>query len=109
MVAVTIVLDSLGAVLLPGAAWLAVAWLLPTLALTAATLALSTAFDPVRAGLGMSAGWLLLTVPASGPRQGPAACRALSAQFLSLAVIAGATIVLFTRSNSAPVPLRRNS
>ena len=109
VVAVTIALDSLAAVLLPGAAWVSVAWLLPTLALTAATLALSTAFDPVRAGLGMSAGWLLLTVPPLVLGKEPLLAVHSSAQFLSVAVIAGATIVLFARSNSAPVPLRRNS
>jgi hypothetical protein len=109
VVAVTIALDSLAALLLPGAAWVAVAWLLPTLALTAATLALSTAFDPVRAGLGVSAGWLLLTVPPRVLGKDPLLAVRSSAQLLSMALIAGATIVLFARSNSAPVPLRRNS
>lgn len=55
------------ALLLPGPSWAATAWLLPALAGTALTLALSTWSTVTRAALWVTAGWVAMTVVTAGP------------------------------------------
>lgn len=57
----------IAALLLPGPLWAAAAWLLPALAGTMLTLALSTWFTVSRAALGVTAVWMATTIVAAGP------------------------------------------
>lgn len=57
--ATTVVLAAGAALALPGMSWTAAAWILPALALTLTTLALSTATSPERAAIGVSLTWVL--------------------------------------------------
>ncbi len=56
------------AALLPGSPWLAVAWLLPALALVTASLALASRFEPVVSAAGLAAVWLAVSLSALAPR-----------------------------------------
>jgi hypothetical protein len=55
-------LAGLGALALPDVGWTAVAWLLPSLGLTAATLALSTSFHPQIAAAAVAGTWVAIAV-----------------------------------------------
>lgn len=83
----TVLLAGAAALLLPGASWLAVAWLLPALALTAGTLALSTWFEPLHSALGLAALWLAVTAPAFAPGSDPLLVVRSGAQLACLAVL----------------------
>jgi hypothetical protein len=67
VLAVAVPVLLVGAMLLPGPSWAAAAWLLPALAGTALTVALSTWFTVSRAALGVAAAWLATTVVVAGP------------------------------------------
>jgi hypothetical protein len=98
VVAATLVPTALAALALPGPWWLAVALLLPALALCAAALGLATVVRPAIALAGVAAGWLgvgtglTVTVRASAA-YGPAG------QLAAAAVLAaGAALFIFRRS-----------
>lgn len=55
-------LAMVGALLLPELNWTAAAWVLPALAVTGATLALSTWFDPLWSAGGVGAAWVVVVV-----------------------------------------------
>jgi hypothetical protein len=57
----TMVLGGLAALALPRLDWTATAWLLPSLALVTASLALSTLIPPLRASMAVGVGWLVVT------------------------------------------------
>lgn len=57
--ATSFVLAALAALLLPGLGWLTAAWILPGLAITATTLALSTWWQPLTAALTVATVWLV--------------------------------------------------
>lgn len=59
---VTLALAGLAALTLPGFGWTAAAWLLPSLGLTAASLALSTWMAPARAFGAVTAAWLAFVI-----------------------------------------------
>jgi hypothetical protein len=67
VLAVAVPVLLIAAILLPGPSWAAAAWLLPALAGTALTLALSTWFTVSRAALGVTAAWVATTVLTAGP------------------------------------------
>lgn len=81
---------------LPGAAWAAAAWLLPSLGLTLGSLALATAVDPIRAAVAVAVGWVGLVTVAT-----ETAADALvvfgSAGQLVAALVAGLAAVALTR------------
>jgi hypothetical protein len=58
VLAATTVLAAGAAALLPGVGWAAIAWLLPSLGLAAATIALSTVTTPLRAGVLVMGTWV---------------------------------------------------
>ncbi len=84
--------------LLPWPAWTAAAWLLPALACTALTLALSTWFPVSGAALGITAMWVVTTAVASGPGFRDVVL-VLSTPMLSLYVVVAvvATLVFWWR------------
>jgi hypothetical protein len=98
VVGLSVVIGLLGALLLPGPGWWAVAWLLPALLLCVSTLALATAMPLVRAAAVFGSAWLVVVgaaaVAGSPVRPlmfGPSA----QAGYLATALAAGA--VLFAR------------
>lgn len=78
IVSATTVLTGVAAILVPAGGWTAVAWLLPAVALTAATLALGR-FIPLQVGAALLAtGWMIVAVSTLNPFR-PAAETVLSA------------------------------
>lgn len=63
--ATTAVLAAAAALALPGLSWTAAAWILPALALTLTTLALSTVTSSERAAIGVSLTWVLVVMGAA--------------------------------------------
>jgi hypothetical protein len=72
VVATTTVPTLVAALLLPGTTWFAVAWLLPSLAVSTGTLALSTRTTPETAAGLLSVVWLAVVVPAAFDRSATA-------------------------------------
>jgi hypothetical protein len=99
---------------LPDLALIDVAWLLPALAVSTATLALATFIGPIKAGIVVGACWLVL-VPisvllAEHDRHVVAEQLFLfrpAAQFVCVAVAVAASIVLFTRRRALGVVASR--
>ena len=107
VVAVTVVLAALAALLLPVGHWMAAAWLLPSLALTSLTLALSRDCDPVRPAAALSGLWLAVSLSALRPGGDPALVAGAAVQVASLAAIAAALVLVLARRTAAPLLLRR--
>lgn len=110
IVATTTVLTGFAAALLPAGGWTAVAWLLPAVALTAATLALGR-FIPLQVGAGLLvAGWIVAAVASANPFR-PAVEAAFSAfepagQIVSVVVAVASGLVLL-RPGTPPHVLSR--
>ena len=66
VLATAMILTGLATPLLPGPPGIAAAWLLPALALTLATLALSTRFSPLPSAATLAAAWLGAVLVANG-------------------------------------------
>jgi hypothetical protein len=62
VIATTIPLLAVAALAAPGGGWAVFGWVLPSVALVAITLALSTAISPERAGVVVGVGWLVAVV-----------------------------------------------
>jgi hypothetical protein len=97
---------ALAAALMPVGAWLATAWLLPALALTAGTVALSTRLDAHVAASALTTGWLAL-VMLGVSQHDPFFPADPSVQLGSLAVLMLATAVLVYRGRDLAEILRR--
>jgi hypothetical protein len=65
VLAVTVPIVAAAGVALPGSAWLAASWFLPTAGLTCAALALTARLAPVAAVGVVATGWVLVTAPAA--------------------------------------------
>lgn len=100
VVAVTVLLAAALALLLPGAPWLAVAWLLPALALTATTLALSTWFEPLRVAGGLTVAWLSLSLPGVLPGHDPLLAVRAGVQLACLVLLVAALAVVALRRDA---------
>jgi len=93
----TLVLTVVAAVALPGLGWTAVAWLLPALGLTLASLALATYVAPPMA-FGIVAGaWLAGTIASAAEVDDALVAFDATAQLAFAVVIAAATLVLLQR------------
>jgi hypothetical protein len=96
----TLLLAGAGAALLPGAPWLAVAWLLPALALATLTLAVATYVDIVWAACGLSAAWLSAVLSGFAAGNDPLLAFRAGAQITCLvAALAGAVVVAVRRNS----------
>ena len=62
VIATTLPLLAVAALVAPGSGWVVFGWVLPSFALVAITLALSTAISPERAGVVVGVGWLVAVV-----------------------------------------------
>ena len=105
----TLLLIAVSAVLLPLDGWLVAAWLLPSLALSAATLAASTRVDPAWAGGLIVVAWLLAvfgTVRVTGDRL---AAFGPTSQLLCAVLLALSVAVLVHRGRIPAADLRENS
>jgi hypothetical protein len=89
----TVVIAGLGSLALLGHGWTAVAWLLPALALSATTLALSAQVTPVWAAAGVLTSWVAVVLVVRRGGDDLAAFGA-AGQLVALAVVALATAVL---------------
>ena len=93
----TFALTAAGAALLPQQGATAAAWLLPALALTAGTLALSTRFDPAKAAIVMVVAWFAVSLPALRPGSPPLLATHMVVQVASAVLFAVAVLVLVDR------------
>lgn len=109
VVVATMLLVGVAAVLLPIDGWLAAAWLLPSLALTAGTLAVSTRMAPGWAAGGLVAAWLLAVVTAFRSTGSPYAAFGTSGQLVCLLLLALSLAVLVHRGRVPAADLRENS
>jgi hypothetical protein len=92
----TTLLAGVAAPFLPTVGLLAAAWLLPALATTAATLALSTVAAPGRAASAVAGGWLALVILVESSQR-PLATFGVTGQLLALAVTCAAIGLLIVR------------
>lgn len=109
VVATTLLPALTAAVFLPGDHWLAVAWLLPSLALTSVSLAAARHFPIHVSALGISAVWIGLCssrLVTHGPTVGTSAVEGL--QWASLVVIGLAAWSITTHRHDLSERLRRN-
>lgn len=96
----TIVLASVAAVFLPSLDWRAAAWLLPSLALATASLALATVVQPLRAAVAVGAAWLALVAgaaTAAPPRIASQVVFGGELQFAVVVVGIGSALLLVAR------------
>lgn len=103
VVASTVLLAVPAAALLPGSPWLAVGWLLPGLALTTTSLALSSRVDPVVSGAGLAAGWLVLSLSALRPGADPLLVVQAGPQLGCLVLVLVAGALLLRQQRRAPL------
>jgi hypothetical protein len=110
VVATTTLLAGGAGLFLPGAGGVAAAWLLPALALSLLTLALSARLEPVQAAGGLAAGWVAVVISAQREAGGEAALAegdyaafGVTGQLicLSLALACAAVLVLARRHYAA--------
>jgi hypothetical protein len=99
VVAATLVPVTLAALTLPGAHWLAVALLLPALAICAAALALATVIRAEAAVAAAAAGWTAVVVIAAATAARPASFLGPAGQLMALTVLAGAAALIAARRN----------
>jgi hypothetical protein len=98
VLASSLVLIGLAALALPRLDWTAAAWLLPALALTSVTLAVSTVVEPVRSAVGVAVAWILgVTMAARLAGDGVAAFHE-TGQGLCVVLVAVAGLILARRS-----------
>ena len=109
VVTTTLVPATLAGVLLPASPYVAVAWLLPALALTVGTLALSTRLAPHRAAAGLAVAWLLVALRALAPRRDPLLATSAPVLLTCTVVLAAALAVLYVRRRDLAELLRRAS
>lgn len=87
VIAATLTPVALAALALPGPLWLAVALLLPALALCGAALGLATVIRPAVAVAAVAAGWMVLVIGLAEPAGGPSAAVGMVAQLTAAAVL----------------------
>lgn len=96
----TIVLACIAALFLPALDWRAAAWLLPSLALTAACLALATIVQPLRAAVVVAGMWLTTIAMAAWASTGELGARTVFGEQLQIVVLVvgiGSGLVLVAR------------
>lgn len=103
----TLLLAGLAALLLPVAPWVATAWLLPSLALTGATLAASTRMDAAWAAGGVVVFWLAAVFSAYRSSGAPYAAFGMTGQLLCAGVLLFSLALLAARHHNSPLDLRR--
>ena len=106
----TIVLAGIAALFLPALDWRAAAWLLPSLALAAACLALATVVQPLRAAVIVAAAWVAIVAGAALATPAETTARAFFGEQLQLAVVVvgiGSGLALMARRDVLEIGERR--
>lgn len=109
VVSTTMVPATVAGLLLPGSPLIAVAWLVPALALTVGTVALSTRVAPHVAAAGLAVLWLGVSLRALTPRHDPLLAVSPGVLLASALALALAAAVLVVRRRDLPELLRRMS
>jgi hypothetical protein len=109
VVAGTIVPATVAGLLLPVSTYVAGAWLLPALALTVGTVALSTRVSPHLAAAGLGGAWLLVALRGLAPRQDPLLALHTPVMLLCLVGLAAGAAVLAHRRRDLAELVRRTS
>jgi len=105
----TLALVVAAGLLLPGAQWLALGWLLPALALSVLTLAAAPRIQPSQSAAVLTAVWLLVALPALRPGSDPMLATHAAVQVVSLlALTAGAVVLLRRQRTLSPVLWRKS-
>jgi hypothetical protein len=99
VIAATLVPAALAALTLPGAHWLAVALLLPALAICAAALALATVIRAEAAVAAAAAGWTAVVAIGAATAGRPVSVVGPAGQVMAAAVLAGAAALIAARRN----------
>ncbi len=105
----TLVPATVAGLLLPGSPLLAVAWLVPGLAMTVGTVALSTRFAPPVAAGALALLWLVVSLRALSPQRDPLLTLSSPVLLASAVALAAAAAVLVVRRRDLPELLRRIS
>lgn len=109
VVAGTLVPAVVAGLLLPGGAHLAVVWLLPALALTVGTVALSSRVTPHVAASGLAVVWLVVALRGLAPRRDPLLTTHAPVLVACLLVLAAAAAVLVHRRRDLAELVRRTA
>ncbi len=96
----SLALAGIAALALPQLNWSAAAWLLPSLGLTMASLALSTYVGPIRAAMGITSGWILTVLATEFVSSERLAAFHRTGQLAFLVIAVGAAMVLAGRRQS---------
>ncbi len=99
VIAATLVPAALAALALPGSHWLAVALLLPALAICAVGLALATVTRAETAVVAAAVGWTAVAIETTGAAARPASVLGAGGQLTALAVLAAAAALIAVRRN----------
>lgn len=94
---------------LPHGGWLALAWLVPGLALTAGTIALATKVAPHLAALGLAVLWVSLVLPGFARTRDPLLAAHPAVQVLGVAALVVAAALLLTRRDELSEAIRRSA
>jgi hypothetical protein len=93
----SLVLGGAAALALPTVTWTSAAWLLPSLALSATTLALSTVWPPMVAAASVGLAWIAIVVAAESLSSQTFAAVRPPGQLASIVVLSIAVVVLLSR------------
>ena len=108
VVTCTVALTALGSLVLADNGWRAVAWLLPALALSAATLALSVRTTPTWASAAVGTAWLCIVLVTQGTSQDELVFGA-PGQVAALLLLAAAVLALLRLHSRLSYDTRRSS
>jgi hypothetical protein len=109
VVGVTMTLTGIGGLLLADSGWTAAAWLLPALALSVTTLALSTRVTPVWAGASVLMSWLAFVVLTTQVTDDRLAVFGAAGQLAALALATIASLALVRQRGTFTYDTRRSS
>ncbi len=109
VVTTTLVPAALAGLMLPGSPYLAVVWLLPALALTVGTVALSTRVAPHLAAAGLGVAWLAVSLRALAPRRDPLLAASSPVLLTCTLVLVVAAAFLYARRRDLAELLRRTA
>jgi hypothetical protein len=109
VVTTTLVPAALAGLMLPGSPYLAVVWLLPALALTVGTVALSTRVAPHLAAAALGIAWLTVSLRALAPRRDPLLATSSPVLLACTLVLVVAAAFLYARRRDLAELLRRSA
>ena len=103
VLATTFAIAGAASLALPGLDWTAAAWVLPALGLTAASVALATFVDAERAGIIVTAAWVMTVGTAAALANDHLAAFRQEGQVVAVAVFAAAIVVITGRRDALEI------